>query len=316
MKPADRRRIVHHLIRAVILTGFAMYIVFLVRSGNLTLYIAPRMTIYVKLSAIGLYATAIYQLYAALQVWAGRRTAACECNHEPPLSITKNVLIYGMFVLPLALGFTLPDAALGSSAAAKKGVNFAGADLLNAGSAPSSRTPGLPPAANAVQEEPQAKPTPGGPKTEAELDAMFPADNYTEAHAKYGKKLYHEEVISVPEKQFIETLTTLDLYRQNYMGKTVEISGFVHRQEGMTKDQFALSRFAMNCCSADALPYGLMISYPRAATYNNDVWLKVRGELTEEMFDGNPIIVLKAKQIQAIAAPESPYVYPDYDFGL
>ncbi|CAH1211481.1 Putative two-component membrane permease complex subunit SMU_746c [Paenibacillus plantiphilus] len=315
MSPADRKRIVHHLIRAVILTGFAMYIVFLVRSDNLTLYIAPRMTIYVKLSAIGLYATAIYQLYAALQAWAGRKTAACECNHEPPSSITKNILIYGMFVLPLVLGFTLPDAALGSSAAAKKGVNFAGAEVLNSGS---SRAATLPPAGSGVQDEPvkTAAPLPGGVKTDEELDVMFPADEYTEAHASYGKKLYAQEVISVPEKQFIETLTTLDLFRQNYIGKTVEISGFVHRQEGMTKNQFALSRFAMNCCSADALPYGLMISYPRAATYNNDVWLKVRGELTEELFDGNKIIVLKAKQLQAIAAPESPYIYPDYDFGL
>ncbi|MBW7474382.1 TIGR03943 family protein [Paenibacillus oenotherae] len=310
MTATDRSRIIHHLIRAAILTGFAMYIVYLVRSDSLTLYIAPRMVIYVKISAIGLYATAIYQLYAALQAWAGRKTAACECNHEPSSSITKNTLIYGMFILPLALGFILPDASLGSSAAAKKGVNFAGAELLATGPKPAA-------APSAVDEGKQeAAPSPGGPKTEAELDAMFPSDEYTESHAKYGKQLYKQDIISVPEKQFIETLTTLDLFRQNYIGKTVEISGFVHRQEGMGKDQFAISRFAMNCCSADALPYGLMVSYPRAAAYNNDAWLKIRGELTEDMFDGNRIIVLKAKQLQAIEAPESPYVYPDYDFGL
>ncbi len=67
MSTADRRLLIHHLLRAAILTGFAMYIIYLVRTGNLTLYIAPRMVIYVKLSAMGLYATAIYQLFKAFR---------------------------------------------------------------------------------------------------------------------------------------------------------------------------------------------------------------------------------------------------------
>jgi putative membrane protein len=77
---APRGRIVHPLLRAFILTGFAMLIVYLVRTGNIGLYIAPRMELYVKLSAIGLYAAAIYQYYAAFRAWL-RHDSVPDCEY-------------------------------------------------------------------------------------------------------------------------------------------------------------------------------------------------------------------------------------------
>ncbi|QYR20542.1 TIGR03943 family protein [Paenibacillus sp. sptzw28] len=300
MSTDDRRRLIHHLLRAAVMSGFAVYIVYLVRTDSLSLYIAPRMELYVKLSAIGLYATAIYQVYAAFRVWMGYEAAECDCNHEPSPSLAKNTLIYGLFVLPLALGFLLPESTLGSSLAAKKGVSFSG----------SGKT--VPAAAAGTGISGQSEPAADSRKN---LDELFPADEYTAAHAKLGKQLYKQDTIEVPDERYIETLTTLDLYRRNFVGKTVEISGFVYRQNGMKKSEFAVSRFAMNCCSADSVPYGLMVDYPRAPLYKNDVWLKVRGTVTESTFDGNPIILLKARQIQVIEMPDTPYVYPDYNFG-
>ncbi|MGO4375534.1 DUF1980 domain-containing protein, partial [Paenibacillus sp. MCAF20] len=119
---------IHHLLRATILTGFAFFIVYLFQTDEMTLYIAPRMELYVKLSAIGLYAAAIYQIYAALQKRMGKQEVDCGCehDHEPSPSIAKNTLIYGLFLLPLALGFLAPTGTLGSALAAKKGVSLSG----------------------------------------------------------------------------------------------------------------------------------------------------------------------------------------------
>jgi len=61
----------HHLARALLLAGFAFLIVHLVRSGNLSLYIAVRMQFIVKLSAMGLYAVAAHQFYSAIRAWNG-----------------------------------------------------------------------------------------------------------------------------------------------------------------------------------------------------------------------------------------------------
>lgn len=301
----------HHLIRAAILTGFAMLIVYLDRTGEMILYIAPRMELYVKLSAIGLYAAAIYQVYAALQKRMGNQSPDCDCEHEPSPSIFKNIVIYGLFVFPLLLGFLLPTGTLGSALAAKKGISLSGSAGVERSISQSKAAPDVTDSSSATPPSNQGEQASG-----SSTDTLFPYDEYTEAHAAYGKKLYTQGLISVPEKQFIETLTTLDLYREAFIGKEVEITGFVYREEDMGKERFAVSRFAMNCCSADALPYGLMITWPKAMNYADDEWVSVKGTLTTSTYMDNEILTLEAVKLERIKAPESPYVYPDLDFGL
>jgi putative membrane protein len=293
---------IHHLIRGAILTGFAMFIVYADRTGELSLYIAPRMELYVKLSALGLYAAAIYQIYAALQKRIAGKQPACDCGHEPSPSVFKNSIIYGLFILPLALGFFMPTGTLGSALAAKKGVSLSGSPSI-------------------VRTEPakteQTQPDPEQTTTPLSSDEqLFPYDEYTEGHAAYGKQLHQQSLITVPEQQFIETLTTLDLYREAFIGKEIQITGFVYREDDMGQQRFAVSRFAMNCCSADALPYGLMIEWPKAMDYAPDEWVAVTGKLTTVDYMEHEVIMLQATKLERISAPESPYVYPDLDFGL
>jgi len=108
----------HYFLRGVILISFAMLIVFLVKSENILLYIAPRMVDYVKYSAIGLYAIAVYQVYLAIMHYFGKG-ASCECEHLPSRSLFKNVIMYGLLIFPLLFGFLLPNATMGCSLAAK-----------------------------------------------------------------------------------------------------------------------------------------------------------------------------------------------------
>ena len=84
----------------------------------------------------------------------------------------------------------------------------------------------------------------------------------------------------------------------------------------MGSGRFAVSRFAMNCCSADSLPYGLLVDTPHAAEYADDEWIEVTGTLTLGAYMDNEVMVLRAESIRRIDAPETPYVYPNYEFGL
>jgi putative membrane protein len=72
----NRSLTLHYFLRAAILTGFALYIMFLVKTGNITYYIAPRMVIYVKLAAIGFYVIAVYQAYIAIGSLLSKKNAA------------------------------------------------------------------------------------------------------------------------------------------------------------------------------------------------------------------------------------------------
>jgi putative membrane protein len=315
------------------MAGFAFYIVHLVRAGNLDLYIAARMQLIVKLSALGLYAVAAQQFYTAIRTWFDRTTdsPSCDCNHEMPATWVKSLLLYGWFALPLALGFMVPDGLLGSSMASAKGMQFAPQQTVKpATDIPSeTRVPlesAVPSAgrSSAVDKDnsqstevTEASPSAVTDNKEAEaLNILFPYDEFTESYAKFGKSLVKKDIISVQDKQFIETLTTIDLFRTAFIGKSIQLSGFVYREDTMDKQQFGVSRFAISCCSADASPYGVMVKFGKADSFETDEWVTVTGKLSTTLYNGNEIIQIEVDKVVKIPPLEDPYVTPDLDFGL
>ena len=289
-----RNLTLHYFIRAAILTGFAMYIIFLVKTDNILYYIAPRMVIYVKISAIGFYAIAVYQVYQGIgSLWGSR--AACDCEHPPNKSVIRNSIAYSLFILPLLLGFFLPDAALGSALAAKKGVNLNSSRMLTSNSNPDQIT-----ATETAAPE--------------QLKEMFKTDKYNEDFARLGMKLYKEDRIEVKEEGFIEILSAVDLFLHHFIGKKMEISGFIYREDNMKVNQFVVARFQLQCCSADAAPFGVMIESEDANAYAKDSWVKITGIIGKTTYNGNEIMKINAAKIEKTLPSKLPYVYPNYDF--
>lgn len=95
------------------------------------------------------------------------------------------------------------------------------------------------------------------------------------------------DVIQIPDKQFLETMTTIDLYLDNFVGKKVQIEGFVYKEQGISANQFVVSRFAMQCCSADALPVGMLAEYDRAKQFVADEWVRVTGTVQKTKYFDN-----------------------------
>jgi putative membrane protein len=317
----------HYMARAILLAGFAFYIVHLVQSGNLNLYIAIRMQLIVKLSALGMYAVAAQQLYAAIRTWFDERRhehdLSCDCDLEMPSTWGKSLLLYGWFAIPLIIGFTVPDGLLGSSMATAKGVQFTPKQIVK----PVSKLPSVSivPKESASESPSVSEPTASdsGHATDAgksleksALDLLFPSDEFTASYAKFGKQLVKQDLIRVTDKQFIETLTTLDLYRKAFIGKTIQLSGFIYREGSMGIHQFGVSRFAISCCSADASPYGVMANFDKADTLATDEWVRVTGKLGTMMYNGNEIIKIDVSKVTKITPPKDAYVSPDLDFGL
>ncbi|WP_276357632.1 TIGR03943 family putative permease subunit [Cohnella caldifontis] len=332
METATGRQIAHHVLRALILIGIAMYIVYLHRTDHLDLYIAPRMTPYVKLAACGLYIVGAVQFYMAFQLWNGK-PEDCGCSPLPAsASKLRSYLVYALFIFPLAVCFMTADTTIGSAMAAKKGMNLNAFSALRSKGIVSNVTVDTPvnPPAPAITDAPEASVDSGNP-TDREfgsgapvaqeqpanpLERMFPHDEYTEAYARYGMKIYDDSVITVTEKDYMETLSTLALFLNNFVGKKLTIEGFVYREDGMKDDQFVIGRFAIQCCTADAMPYGVLVTSPDAKAYKDDTWLKITGTIDKTPYNGQDTIELHAEEIRKIKAAEDPYVYPDYDFGM
>lgn len=335
---------IHYLIRAVILAGFSFYVVNLVKLDKLQYYIVPKMIPYVKITSVVLFLLAIYYIYLALQgTHKEHEEAECDCGHAPPSSISKSILMYGVFIVPLMMGFMMPDKIMGSEVVAVKGMN------LTASSNQTSIMPSPPPPAPVKEDEKQEDSfvaiikenslipedrlaaiedqlqesdsgnidlADGSLSAENQLDALFPTDTYTEEYGALGKQLYQKELIPVVEEGFLEIITAVDLYRQNFVGKKMEISGFVYRENNMASNQFVISRMAMTCCAADSMPYGILVESSRAASYGEDTWMKLTGIIGETEYDGVEIMRLEALKVEKMEAPNDPYVYPYFgDFS-
>ncbi|WP_163859428.1 TIGR03943 family putative permease subunit [Paenibacillus elgii] len=313
----------HHALKTVILLGFAVYIAYLVKTDGILLYIAPRMVDYVKWSAVALYAVAAYQLYLALRTWRGRASAVCDCDHDhtPSRSLFKNIVVYGLFFFPLLLGFLLPDSTMGSSLAAKKGMNLSSSSSVKKDSEAAGAETGTtsaPAGTPAGTDTAPAAPGAQAPGTQAATPAdgeLFPADKFTQQYAKYAKQLYKSDLITVKEDLFIETLTSVDLYLDRFVGKKLQLTGFVYRQEEMKSNQFVVARFSIQCCSADAAPFGVLAEYDRANTLADDSWVTVTGTIQKTKLNDADIMVLKVEKIAKAEPAKVPYVYPNFDFG-
>lgn len=327
-------RAVHHLIRGIILIALALYIVYLVNTGNLVYYIAPRMVPYVKITALLFYVVSVHQFYAfIMSIWK-KNHVSCWCSHIPENFSFKSILMYTLFIFPLILGLMLPDEMLASAMADQKGMRLSAtssipeisqqrttryAETLNnkPDDTTSKETEAPTEAMDYNEDEQEVRDQNQGQMNipNEELEDLFPYDLFTEIYAKYAMSIYNDELIRVEEESFTEILTTLDLYLDAFIGKQVEITGFVYRTDEMNDQQFAVGRFAMTCCSADAAPYGVFSEFAAANQYKDDEWVTVKGTIGKTVFNEMEIMKIDVTSIKRSEASEEPYVYPNFEFG-
>lgn len=273
----DSRSIrLHYLLRAVILLAFALYIGHLVQQDALHYYISPKLAFWVQLCPIPL---ALMAISLTVQAFWGKSSVLCDCEHRLPDSLFKSTAIYGLFLIPLLLGFLLPDRALGSVAATKKGISFSS--------------------------------SPTDVKNEARFEAIDP---YHQELTDLAKLLYAQPTIPVYSAIFSETLGAIDLYKQQFEGKEISIAGFLYRDHSETpSNSFAISRFLVQCCTADATPFGMLVDPGTLKSLPTDTWIEVRGKLQIVQYKGQDIMQIDAESITSIKQPSTPYIYTNAD---
>jgi uncharacterized repeat protein (TIGR03943 family) len=95
-----------------------------------------------------------------------------------------------------------------------------------------------------------------------------------------------------------------------FAGQAADVAGFVYHDPRLAAGQFLVSRFAMSCCSADAMAVGMLVSWPGAEALESDAWVRVRGPVAVGTFAGRPIPVVAAEALEGVEPPAQPYLYP------
>jgi uncharacterized repeat protein (TIGR03943 family) len=88
-------------------------------------------------------------------------------------------------------------------------------------------------------------------------------------------------------------------------GYRVELTGFVTHPGGTPAGGFALTRFFISCCAADAIPYSVEVQPGSAGTFDDNTWLTISGAL----YKTGDQYVLRADDVAKVPEPKDPYIY-------
>ncbi len=67
------------------------------------------------------------------------------------------------------------------------------------------------------------------------------------------------------------------------------------------------------CCTADAMPFGVIVQSQNPPSFDKDTWVTIEGTLHATQKDNAPVLEIRSDKITTVKQPESPYVYTQAD---
>ena len=87
---------------------------------------------------------------------------------------------------------------------------------------------------------------------------------------------------------------------KKYIGRNIELHGFVCKESYLNKNQFIIGRIVMNCCAADSKVVGIIGQYDKVYDLNENEQISVKGTISSSIIkdDDNvshsvPIIIIE-----------------------
>jgi putative membrane protein len=110
-----------------------------------------------------------------------------------------------------------------------------------------------------------------------------------------------------------EDFTILDWYNEinsnenytNFVGRNVNVIGFVYRDLEDSENEFRVGRFIIRCCIVDATPISLVVKSGDAKNIENNSWVRVKGSFIND----SGVLKVEAETIEKVEKPDSPYFY-------
>jgi len=318
-KAGQRNEKWHHYLRSLLLVGFTLLLAKLIWTEQINLYLAPRMRVFAYVT-LGVF---VVLTFAGFRQAVGSKEGDCACagEHRLPGNGWKSAIVYGLFLLPLVMGFAMPEKILGSEVAEKRGLNLLSGEskVLQAAAQPAAdgesggAASGAEANLQAGPAEPERSPSQASSAADAEVRERFAAAGFGDVYTDIAVRLYQQPIIHLDEKLFLDGLTAFDLFPREFAGHKLRTMGFVYRQPDFKQNQFVVARFSVSCCTADASVYGLLAEAPDAGQLATDSWVEVDGTLRLRSINGFDMLVLEVDSVKPVEAPEDPYVY--FNFG-
>jgi putative membrane protein len=267
-------------LRGVLLVGFALLMFKLIVTGQIQQLIAPKMFPFIYFAMSTLF------ILGVIQIWRsdGKENAVCcGCDHHERKHPFQSLIVCVLFIVPVITGLMFSGQVLDSSVAAKRGVQM-GRQTENNGSSDDETKYSIEMYGNGIEEKPM------------------------------NKKQLKEALISTKKVVFTNEnyLAILEIIHNNvkqFIGKEIELEGFIYREPDFVKEKAVIARFVVTCCVADASVYGMLASGEQLKQLNHDEWVKVTGIIDKTNYKGNILPCIKIKTVKKVKQPNDPYIH-------
>jgi uncharacterized repeat protein (TIGR03943 family) len=96
------------------------------------------------------------------------------------------------------------------------------------------------------------------------------------------------------------------------VGQRVRVTGMVMRSDALRAGEFALLRYAIAHCVADARPVALLVVAPTPPEVQPDQWVEIEGEVARREREGDQLVTVVARRITPVEEPRNPYLFAAY----
>ncbi|WP_371378469.1 TIGR03943 family protein [Sporomusa aerivorans] len=118
-----------------------------------------------------------------------------------------------------------------------------------------------------------------------------------------------QPAVIINDENHIRQVTALYENTPAFVGRELQIRGFVYHPDQIPANHFMVARFEISCCAADAIPSGLFVEWNEERSLKNDSWVEIQGKVDTFVYLGNKLPVIKANRVTPIKPLSSPYVY-------
>lgn len=236
----------------------------IISTNKLTLFVHPKMVIYVKFA---LYFFIILVIFQGKNIFSNKKSKRFKLG-------------YIMFLIPLILGFLLKPVGVSVNSAINKG--FSLTSQLKINSLKHKHTV-LEDGAEVCQHNDE--------NTHLVEDTDFVENNNIVENTNVTLKKpvdstssLNSKTINMSNENFINTYEDIYGNPHNYVGRSINMKGFIYKQKGLEKAGFILSRIVVSCCAADAQLVGILCDNTEGKTFTEGTWVNIEGTLGEREY--------------------------------
>jgi putative membrane protein len=273
----------NELIWFLILIGFTYYFYMIISTNKITLFVHPKMVKYVKFALV---------FFIILVVFQGKNIFSAKKDKTLKLG-------YIMFLIPLILGILLKSEGLSVNSVINKGFSLTSQLKINNLNHKHTLLPD------------------GTQICEYDEKNIMSTENNNVAlkNSLESMELVKDETMNMTNENFKNHYEDIYGNPENYVGRAINIKGFVYNQKGLNKNEFILSRIVVSCCMADAQLWGLLCNYSKEKIFTEGTWVNIEGTLGQREYQDlksgeiSIIPIIKVNKIERADKQDNDYLY-------